>query len=585
MLPTFASSSKYKTQEVGKKSGDFSGSSRGNFNQWELKLKKQKRIGLGFCIALAGSPLAAVMAQDGTVEELLGYRVQSDDCPMSACGVSNFSSQAALNDYLKANAARLASLADGTGGVGNTFVHDSDDDDDDDDQIVFLDFNAGGSPQFPVLRSDGSLFGIFNDHLYTVAERDTIQARLEADYGEFDYEFTQNEPTSGDFTTIRFGQNDAGNITVFPTGGVSILFGRADNIDFRNINKTDGAFADPSFWEFLAQLDPSGGLFTAFSGIPSTAATLTEAVSMAVVNQSANTGAHELGHVQGLRHHDSFGAPGDGLPTTGTPAPGSFIPVFEGPQNAAETTLHTMASGASVGLTLAGSTISDRFLSERSAIKIAFAEEGSLFSEAGIVFEDDDDGDDGDEDEVDGDDDDDDVEDGIQEVELKELDVPNTIIEGVNATTELNVVARVVQGNISVSGEVDSYRFEGKAGEFMNVEMVSFSDNRFLNPVIGAVTLSLLEDDGSLTEIASNIQTFEPFDPLVFDAPLPQDGTYVINVDAPNFVFFDFTGDGIPDAFPLDETGNGALRVGDYELLLYMCNHELGHEDDDEDDD
>jgi len=550
-------------------------------------LKEKKWLAIGLCLTMAGMPAATATAQDGSIEELSGYRVQSDDCPASACGNFNFSSQAALNDYLKANAMRLASMSDGTGSgfVNESGDHD-DDDNDDDDQVVFLDFNAGGSPQFPVLRSDGSLFGIFNDHLYTVSERDTIQARLEADYEEFDFRFTQDEPTSGDFTTIRFGQNDFGNITVFPTGGVSILFGRADNIDFRNINKSDGAFADPSFWEFLAQLDPSGGLFSAFSGIPATAATLSESVSMAVVNQSANTGAHELGHILGLRHHDSFGAPGDGLPSTGRPAPGSFIPVFDGPQNATETTLHTMASGASVGLTLTGSTISDRFFSERSAIKIAFAEEGSLFAEAGVVFEEDEDdevGDDGDE--VDGDDDDDDIGVGIQKVELKDLEVPNTIIEGVNAATELNVVARVVQGNISVSGEVDSYRFKGKAGQFMNVEMVSFSDNRFLNPVIGAVSLNLLEDDGTLTEIASNIQTFEPFDPLVFDAPLPQDGTYVINVDAPNFVFFDFTGDGIPDAFPLDETGNGALRVGDYELLLYMCNHELGHEHDDDDDD
>ena len=66
------------------------------------------------------------------------------------------------------------------------------------------------------------------------------------------------------------GQNDApedcsqgSNITVFPSGGVSILFGRADGIDFLNKNKSDNAFAEASFWEFLAQLDPSGGLLEA----------------------------------------------------------------------------------------------------------------------------------------------------------------------------------------------------------------------------------------------------------------------------------------------------------------------------------
>ena len=34
-----------------------------------------------------------------------------------------------------------------------------------------------------------------------------------------------------------------------------ILFDQAEGIDFLNSNKTDNAFADSSFWEFLAQLD------------------------------------------------------------------------------------------------------------------------------------------------------------------------------------------------------------------------------------------------------------------------------------------------------------------------------------------
>ncbi len=548
-------------------------------------MRKKPIIGLGLGLTLGLVPANTTGAQSAPEFEFSGYRIRSDDCPAAACGSSSFTSATALQDFLNAEVARRAALADGNGQTspGSSGSTGSDDDDDDDDdvsapaQVVFLDFGAGGSPQFPVLNSDGTIFGIFVDHFYTPSERDEIQARIEADYADFNYVFTQTEPSSGEFTAIRFGDNDAGNITVFPGGGLSILFGRADNIDFRNQNRTDGAFADASFWEFLAQFDPSGGLFTALSGIPATASNLQDQVSLAVVNQSANTGAHELGHIQGLRHHDSFGAPGDGLPTTGTPAPGDFIPIFEGPINAVETTLHTMASGASVGLTLTGSTITDRFFSERSAVKISVAERGKLITEQQLANSDDDDDED--------DDDEDDDDDGSQRVQLKKLSVPNTIIDGVNQDAKLKVTARVVQGDISQTGEMDTYRFKGKAGEFMNVEMVSFSDDRFVNPVIGAITLSLEEKDGSLTPVASNIQTFEPFDPLIFDAPLPANGDYVITVEAPNFVFIDLDGDGVLDPFPLDETGNGAFRNGDYELHLYMCNKKLGKKDLDDDDD
>ena len=88
--------------------------------------------------------------------------------------------------------------------------------------------------------------------------------------------------------------------------------------------------------------------------------------------------------------------------------------------------------------------------------------------------------------------------------------------------------------------------------------------------------LSKLNWDGTRTEVASNIQTFEPFDPLIFDQELPETGIYVIEVDAPNIVYIDLNGDGVLDEFPLDETGNGSLRAGDYELAVYSVDGKLG---------
>jgi len=70
----------------------------------------------------------------------------------------------------------------------------------------------------------------YQDYIYTQADRDLIQQRLELDYAEYDYSFTQTQPAAGEFTTLTYGDNDQGNITVdLDTGGLSILFGRADN--------------------------------------------------------------------------------------------------------------------------------------------------------------------------------------------------------------------------------------------------------------------------------------------------------------------------------------------------------------------
>ena len=62
---------------------------------------------------------------------------------------------------------------------------------------------------------------------------------------------------------------------------------------------------------------------------------------------SASIGAHELGHLVGLVHADSFGPLGSGIPVR--PGSDALIPAYPGPNAAFETTSHLMATGGSVG--------------------------------------------------------------------------------------------------------------------------------------------------------------------------------------------------------------------------------------------
>lgn len=455
-------------------------------------------------------------------------------------------------------------------------------------QIVFLDFDFGdpsyfvftANPPGPAVGVPAPTVAAFGlpaapfvgvDHVYTQAERDAIQALLEADYADVAVEFTQTEPVTGEFTTLAFNDNDDPNTgpgLSLTAGGAccSIGFGLADNIDFGNDDRSDNAGIDANFWTFIAQYVSSfgiadgvtAGFLSGVAGLPldpdlAPADQLTAVVSTAVINQSANTGAHELGHILGLRHHDSIGAPGDGLPTTGAVSPDEFVPVFIGDADAAETILHVMASGASVGLPLSGSTATDRFFSERSVVKRAVNQRGRRISEATATGNN-----------------------GI--VELRNMPVANTILIGENAEGQLDVENIIVEGSLSVDGEVDTYRFRGEAGRVFNAEIISFSDDNIADPIISTLDLFFIEEDGSRTPVSSNAQTFEPFDPLVFDLELPLDGEYELDVSAPNVVFLDLDGEGLfNDPIPLTAVGGAGLLAGDYELLVYIVEGALGN--------
>ena len=509
----------------------------------------------GIVLALAAFGMLSIGATANAQDELElnSYRIETNDCPGCATPTI-YTEQDAINYF----ADLRATLADGKGGNGyGKFMHN----DDDQPQVVFVDFDAGGLPTFPVCNVDDEgaplgVFGIFLDHVYTQAERKAILKRIRADYDEYDYKITNKKPSKGAYTTLFVGQNDApldcslgSNISVTETGGVSILFGRADRIDFRNEFKDDNAFADASFWEFLIQLDPSGSLFELFSGISIVefGGDAVAAVSFAVTNQTSNTGAHEVGHLQGLRHQNSFGPPGSGLPDTGAILPEEFVPVFGGPQSASETVLHTMASGASVGLSLQGSTITDRFFSERSTARIAFTEDGRSISEARVRRN------------------------GRDKINLEELVVENTIELGDNAGADFKVKALTIDGSISVPGEVDSYTFKGEAGTMVNIELVSVigRDLSFVDGILGQVRLFQQNMDGSETLIASNPQSFESvFDAEIFDAMLWDNGKYRIEVSAPD-EFFPFAPPFTQEPFPISAAGVPELLFGEYSVFVY----------------
>ena len=119
-------------------------------------------------------------------------------------------------------------------------------------------------------------------------------------------------------------------------------------------------------------------------------------------------------------------------------------------------------------------------------------------------------------------------------------------------------------------------RVFNKAGEFISAEFNGF-DVAVGDSVIGAISLFFVEDDQSLSLVAENFQNFEGFDAFLIDAPIERSGDYVLQVSAPNEVSFGLLPDGTPDLFPLDETGNGALRSGDYNLSIYMVDGRPGN--------
>ncbi len=343
-------------------------------------------------------------------------------------------------------------------------------------QVVFLDFSG----------TDGSI-------PYTAADMATILGLMDGHYAAFDFTFTLSAPTSGPFSTITFNAGVAG--------------GLAEHIDFGNTDKSDSA---------VVNIDGLG-----IVGMP--------AINMA----SAIIGSHELGHLLGLRHGDSYGPIGSGIHSP--PGAGAYLPAYPGPAGAVETTDHIMASPASVGSTI-GDVTSPSWFSERAAVKLAMNEGGSFIGETpgpkGTLAT-------------------------AQAITLSSLIVPNTIVAGANAGAgpAFSVDAVAVSGDLSTGTETDFYSFLGSAGDLMNIELLSALSSWKPGASVFDTTVRVVDAGGTVIPYyagsAVNDDEFESFDSILIDLILPADGMYFIEVDRSSFA---------PGA------------TGTYELFVYRFN-------------
>ena len=313
-------------------------------------------------------------------------------------------------------------------------------------QVVFLDFDTG---------SDGTI-------VYSATMRNDIETLMEGHYVDFAVSFTQTEPVSGDFSTVFFNSGGSG--------------GLASKIDFRNTDMNDTA---------VVNIDGLG-----------------LGTDADIVSATAIIGSHELGHLLGLRHGDSYGPPGFGLASSGTPGAGGYLPSYPGPVTADEFNDHIMSSPRSVDSAL-GDVTTPSWFSERSASKLANNEQGTVQGEGPLSFD--------------------------------ALIVPNTIVSGDNAGLGFDVDSFVGAGNVSAAGEIDVFTFTGSTGDLFTFEVISdIIDYRVVDVLDPKVTVL----DPGLSPVnyygtnASNDDEFETVDSIIIDLILPSDGTYTISVES-----------------------------------------------------
>src|SRR5262249_16427648 len=192
---------------------------------------------------------------------------------------------------------------------------------------------------------------------------------------------------------------------------------------------------------------------------------------------------------------------------------------------------------ASVGSTRFND-IRDLFFGEREAIKLEFAESGTVVNEQAGAHQ---------------------SVATAQPVPLVPLAGPHTIASGLNANKQFYVEAIDVTGAIAIDpvtgvSENDFYSFTGKQGDLMSFEVLSKALTRLGSNTIDAM-IRIRDSVGNVLAFrggsAFNDDQFEPTDASLFDFRLPADATYIVEVDT-------FSSASTPD------TDTGA-----YELFMY----------------
>jgi hypothetical protein len=359
---------------------------------------------------------------------------------------------------------------------------------------------------------------------YSAAERQAIADRVAADYAPFGHTVTLTQPGAGtDFSRIQINA---------PTDfdGSALVGGIAQGIDFRNTLNTDQA---------RVNINGAGGTLLGAPGQPAL-------TSANIIGITATVVAHEAGHLFGLRHADSLGAIGQGLPDGGPFTRTAFDPVYPTglPANAIETFTSIMASPASVGQFLEEAT-RDTFFNERSAIKLAFAASGSVVNEQAALH-------------------------GsiatAQALTLSTLIVPNTLPEFIPGTLTptvnfgkvFDVSAVAALGSLGTTGQLDFFSFSAQQGDLFNFEVMStalvrenglarYSDQ--IDPIItifDSLGNIIPYYNGTAVNDDSTESGFRDLDSMLIDLIMPSTGTFFAQVSA----------------FPNDPTGN-------YELFMH----------------
>ncbi len=348
-------------------------------------------------------------------------------------------------------------------------------------QTVFLDFDT---------------FTTGGKYVYTPIDRAFIAGKMDGTFGPYlDIDFSTTVP-AGPHSTVFF------NFGTGPYGGT------ADSVDILNVDGTDDAYVYAE------------GLLGALSSpaVPS-APPVTPAD---IVKASVNLATHELGHILGLRHHDSFGPPLSGIPIS----PGAYSPTFPGPVGAGATGSHVMSLSSSVGISRAKLVSDSLHFNFRSAFKLAASEQitptpevpGPKFTAA-----------------------------TAQPIFFGVVSVPNSLPPGLNLeefpTPGFDIRAVAVEGTIGpmVDGPIpmpplasDYYRFTGSAGQIVTIEVMSTVLSADRAPDTSDVTVYLLDSMGlPVTHHgvgAFNDDDHESTDAILLDVVLPYTGTYYIEV-------------------------------------------------------
>ena len=397
------------------------------------------------------------------------------------------------------------------------------------------------------------------DHDYSPTERDAIQARMENDFAPFDVEISQSIPVAGPFITVLF--NEPRIVNGEPRSG-----GASPRVGFRRLEASG-----------TVTVDVNAFLGDSTNQLPGT--------SENFIALSSTIASHEVGHALGVRHHDSFGAPGFGV--FGVPESGvddrqlanRFLPAYPGSAEATETADHLSASPASVRTSLVDA-LGNPFFGERAALKLAFGESGIVVTEQPDALKTGQ------------------ITIGTETFpvhslgQLPSLAVPNTLESGENVDDGDNLAAAAIAvvGSIELTGlpglersESDFYSFEADAGDVVTIEVLSSSlrhrlDNTIdsLLRVYDAATGAKVDYFGATNLGAFNDDSFESTDSILLDLLLVTAGSYVVEVDT--FQFFspefgdplyleDFDATEFCAEDP-DNVGCTDQDTGDYELFI-----------------